>query len=166
MTEQEKKTCSRLYLRRISYEDFLSEYPIAVTNSYLVDELKKLFESQDADALRYILLLASYHSYTLEMGKILHKLLLEGWHKEHEDIVRILQFSVCIPEAVDSLVYAMERKYDYLFEQDDYEPFVTKCMYAIAAIGTVYAREKIKMLAASSNETIKAAALFQLKRLS
>jgi hypothetical protein len=164
MKEQEKKICNSLYLREISYEDFLSEYPVAVTDSYLAGELEKLFESQDADALSYILLLASYHGYTLEMGNMLHKLLLEGWHKEHEDIARVLQFRMSIPEAVDSLVYAMERKYEYLFEQDDYEPFVTKCMYAIASIGTAYAREKINMLADSGDETIQAAALFQLKR--
>jgi hypothetical protein len=39
-------------------------------------------------------------------------------------------------------------------------------MYAIAGIGTVYARERLNMLADSADETIKAAALFQLKRLS
>ncbi len=166
MTNEEKEILNKLYLQRISYEAFLEEYPVAITYEYILSALKDVSRSQDANALKYLLMLASYYGYTLEMGQILSKLLLTGWHKEHEDIVRVLQFKVKVLESVDDLVQAIESRFDYLFQQDDYGPFVTKCMYAIADLQTEASKIKIQELAESSDPIIREAAQYQLQRLS
>ncbi len=165
MTNLEKKISEDLYLRRLSYNEFLKKYPTEINEAYLLEEFKSLFQSQDAEALKFLITIASYFGFTKEIGEALSQLIALNWHKEHEDIARILQMSIKVPNAVDNLVIAIEKKFGYLFEQDDYQPFVTICMYAIARINTRYSKEKLEQLSLSDDNIINEAAKFQLSRL-
>lgn len=145
MTLEEKNLCRQLYLQKMPYADFLQIYP-TITEEYLLDELNGVSESHDAEVLRNILLIGSYHGYTNEIGRVLSAFLTEDWHKEHEDIARVIQFRTPVPEAINNLSRAVSLRFNYLFEQDDYYPFVRKCLNAIRSIGSEEARTALETI--------------------
>ncbi|MFM9951628.1 MAG: hypothetical protein ACKV1O_27095 [Saprospiraceae bacterium] len=51
-----------------------------------------------------------------------------------------------------------------MMERGSYEPFVTKCMYAIADLNTEASKSKLSELAGSDDPVIKKAAQNQLNR--
>ena len=166
MTPAERNLCEQLYLQRKPYHEFLKEYPRFVNDDYLLNELNNAYEGRDAEALRYILVIASYHGYTNELGSVLSRFLLEGWHKEHEDITRVIQFKTPISEAVDILSAAIKTRFEYMFEQDDYYPFVRKCLNAIRSIGGENARNALEEIAANAtDQEIKELAARQLAKI-
>ncbi len=166
MNNEEKNLCKQLYLQKISYDFFLEKYPSQVTDQYLLNELKSICLNQDAEGLGYILLLAAHHGYTDELGKALSETLIEGWHREHEDIARVMQFRTPVPDAIVYLSKAIEIKFDYLFEQDDYYPFVRKCLNAIRSIGTKNAQNALKeIVVRTRDQEIKRLAEYQLAKM-
>ncbi|HID39606.1 MAG TPA: hypothetical protein EYP36_08840 [Calditrichaeota bacterium] len=165
MTDDEMKILRDLHLGRINFEEFTSLYPIEITNSYLIRELGRAIDCHDVKALAYLLSVFYKRGFFSELCKYLTDLMIQSWHKEHENIAMVLQFDVKCPDSVDNLIKAMEMKYKYLFDRCDYEPFVTKCMYAIADLGTDYSKQKLTELSLSEDPILAEAAKFQLDRL-
>jgi hypothetical protein len=92
---------------------------------------------------------------------MLCKYITETWHKQHENIASLLQ-SFKMPGSEQALANGMLIKCDYWY--DDGDAFIRKCAYALKAIGTNEAHEKLKALATDSNEIIKKYALHQLEK--
>ncbi len=96
---------------------------------------------------------------------IYNDLLLQDWHKYHDTIAGILQFDL---RDCCSTMYFKESialKFSYLFESDDYEPYVTKCMWGIAKTDSDYSKEVLVNFTRSDDEIVKNAAIFQVERL-
>jgi len=165
MTPQQKTLVQNFILRKIDFPELERIFPSKIDEAYILEELKALQISRDGEALDCLITLAYRIGFTDAIGRLLSKLLLENWHEEHEEIARILQFKVKIPESIDDMEQAMRLKFKYLIERDSYEPFVTKCMYAIADLNTEASKSKLSELAGSDDPVIKKAAQYQLDRL-
>ena len=85
-------------------------------------------------------------------SEILSDLLLAEWHFKHEDIVMIMKM-IEDPDTVDCLYLTAFKKLPYL-DYDDTFGLARKCIYALAAIQTSDAINKIKLLTTNPNEVI------------
>lgn len=94
---------------------------------------------------------------------ILRKLLIEIWHKCHEEIMLILQFKMRDPNCVNDVAEAMHIKFDYML--DDGDAFIRKGAYVLATLKTDDAIQKLNELANDENEIIKKYATYQLRKL-
>lgn len=165
MNQQEKDLVKQFILRRIDFQNLENTFPKKINEEYIIEELLKLEVVNDGEALDYLITLAYRIGFTQKIGKILSTFLTKNWHKEHEEIARILQFRVKVPESINDLSVAMELKFSYLVERDDYESFVNKCMYAIADLNSRESMMKLEELAGSKNDVIRKSAQWQLDSL-
>jgi len=91
---------------------------------------------------------------------ILLQLLDEKWHIEEEDIVSILEI-IKDPKSVDKL-------YEVALDVPDYDEMCAlakKCMWALSAINTPEAIQKLKLLEKVDNPIIRENAAFQLEEV-
>jgi hypothetical protein len=92
---------------------------------------------------------------------VLCRYITETWHKQHENIATLLQ-GFKAPESVAALADGMHIHCDYWYDNGD--AFIRKCAYALAAIDTPEAIDKLKTLADDPNEIIKKYARHQLDK--
>ncbi len=85
------------------------------------------------------------------------------WHRSHEDIVMLLE-EIGDPESIDCIFSMFSKKPLYL-EYDDNCSLEKKCIWALGAIGSKYAVEKLTEISKSNNKVIREAALQQLNHL-
>ena len=93
--------------------------------------------------------------------EILNKLILEDWHKTHEDIANLLQYFKS-NLSVESLYETTFIKFKYLNYTD---ALAVKCIWALADINTSESKKKLELLSKSKDKVIKKNAIQQLKRL-
>jgi len=165
MTPEHKLLVQNFILRKIDFPELERDFSATIDEGYLLNELTGVATSKDGEALECLIALAYRIGFTDSIGRLLSKLLIENWHEEHEEIARILQFKVKILESLDDLTKAIALKFDYMIERGNYEPFVIKCMHAIADLHTEASTSKLKELANSKDPIIKKAAQYQLERL-
>jgi|LakMenE18May11ns_1017448.scaffolds.fasta_scaffold9721521_2 hypothetical protein len=91
---------------------------------------------------------------------ILLQLLDEKWHESEEDIISILEL-IKDPKSVDKLYEVAINIPDY----DDMRGVAKKCMWALSAIRTTEAVQKLEMLEKNDDPIISENATFQLKHL-
>jgi len=166
MTTNEKILLKDFVRRKFNFHELEKKYPQKINEKYMLNELDDLLVNQDKESLDYLIILSCNFGVTKKIGLHLCEFLTVDWHRQHEDLARLFQNKIHLPESIDFLVKAMILKFDYLFEQDDYEPFVTKCMYAIADLNTEASKSKLNELAESEDPIIKEAAQYQLERFS
>lgn len=156
----QKKQLELLYLQKITWEEadlgeLASENLIAIARN-----------GQDSELLEYVLVYY-YHTGFHEIHcSDLEALIVEDWHNQHEEIARILQLKVSCKCSIEPLSQAIKNKYEYLFEQDDYYPFVRKCFFAIGSLKTEEAKNELKKYTGDPDSIIRNLAQEQLSRLS
>lgn len=91
--------------------------------------------------------------YIEEFISYFNQLIIEEWHKEHENIVGLLQRNGGNDESVDNLFKAIFMTFEYL-EWDDNYAFAVKCVWAIAVIHGINSEKYLKILAENDNEII------------
>ena len=146
-------------------EKFLNDFTVDVTKEpeYIIRLLEIAYLEKKADDVEYSLIIGfSFNLFTKEYTDILLKLLEADWHYKHEDIAWIFQ-RLKIPEAVNLLYVTALKQFKYL-EEDEFFALAVKCIWALGDINTKESKEKLEILAQSSNETIKKNALNQLER--
>lgn len=84
---------------------------------------------------------------------ILKKLLLCSWHKQHENIVGLLQ-KIADEGSLECLYHAIYLKLQYL-EWDDNYSFQVRCVRAISSIGGEKATQYLKLLSREENPVIQ-----------
>lgn len=166
MKREEKSLLKDFIRQKINFYELREKYPQEINEKYILNELDDILINHDRESLDYLIILSCNLGVTKKIALHLCEFLIVDWHRQHEDLARLFQDKIHLPESIDFLVKAMMLKFDYLFEQDDYEPFVTKCMYAIASLQTEASKLKLKELAISNNAIVKEAAKYQLERLS
>lgn len=89
---------------------------------------------------------------------ILLQLLDETWHTSEEDIISILEL-IKDPKSIDKLYEVALNVPDY----DDMRAVAKKCIWALSAINTPEAIQKLKLLEKVDDAIIKENAAFELK---
>ena len=144
------------YKKQISFQQLQKEF---LKNDderieYIKTELEKAYNEKNGDSV-YILISAIYmfELYSEKFVDILCKLSKEEWHERHEDIA-IYFMEMELPSTVECL-YELAISDFEKYRDDEYCQLVEKCCYALGAIGTEDAKEKLKLLAKSDKDIIR-----------
>ena len=163
MTAPEKDLIIAMTVGKISEEEFYRRYPVDVSREYQIGLLETAYREQNADDIEHAVLLGYALKYSAEHVDILCRLMVEKWHMQHENIAGIMQ-ELKAPESVDCLYQAAVVDLDYL-DYDEAYALAVKCAWALGAVRTEQAREKLQLLAKNENPVKRDAALHQLERL-
>jgi hypothetical protein len=126
------------------------------TRSLLKDNATNKDEKGLANTLAVICNDGADSDYT----DILLQLLDEKWHTSEEDIISVLEL-IKDPKSVDKLYQVALDVPDY----DDMRAIAKKCMWALSAINTPEAVQKLQLLENVDDLIIKENATFQLETL-
>ncbi|TDH23953.1 hypothetical protein EXU57_15780 [Segetibacter sp. 3557_3] len=151
---------------QMSDEEFLRKFPVDLKENkiFILERLQEVYTSRNADLVEYALMLGfRFHSFTCAFSEVLANLLLANWHTTHEDIPRILE-GLRDSRTVNALYEACGLKLKYLAYDDNFG-LARKCIYALGAIGSEEATEKLMLLSRSPNKVIQGFADRQLKAL-
>jgi hypothetical protein len=127
---------------------------------YTPELLIKLQESitlRDDITVSNLCLVSGADGINREFTKIFCELLKENWHDSHEDIIMILE-ELKDPDSIDCIYQTSLNIPNY----DDGRSLAKKCIWALAAINTSKANEKLILLSNSDDQIIKEAAKMQL----
>ncbi len=167
MIKIQKLLIEQLMANKITTTTFLNKYPFDLENdkNHFTKLLEQVYCQKNSDDLEDIFFLGfSFDLFTSDHVNTLCELIVEKWHYKHEDIARLLQ-KFKEPSSADYLQKAVLTKHDYLAYNDG-EALITKCIWALGAINTDDAKEKLYSLYKSDNQLIRQAALYQLKKKS
>ena len=144
------------YKKQISFQQLQKEF---LKNDderieYIKTELEKAYNEKNGHSVD-ILISAIYmfELYSEKFVDILCKLTKEEWHGKHEDIA-IYFMEMELPSTVECL-YELAISDFEKYRDDEYCQLVEKCCYALGAIGTEEAKEKLKLLAKSDKDIIR-----------
>ncbi|MCB9310588.1 MAG: hypothetical protein H6567_11075 [Lewinellaceae bacterium] len=165
ISERDIQLLEDLSLEKINLKVFRERFSIKLTQKNLFELLAYIIDKENEKLLRSINSYFFKTSFIPESCEIYNKLLIENWHRQHDDIASILQFHLKCPCSTIYFEKSINLKFDYLFETDDFEPYVTKCMWGIAKINSNYSKEVLVELAKSEYYLIKKAATYQVERL-
>lgn len=164
MTDFEKETILNFALDKITYNDFLKAIDIdeSMIEEYTLKTLANGYQDKNSDTIGYTFYFGYNNVRSEKFIPILNKLLVEDWHKSHEDIARLLQ-ALKSPDSIDFLDRAIfiNAKLEYL-PGDMSGALIRKCCFALGNINTVRSREILKNLSNSDNWLIRNAAMEQI----
>ena len=121
---------------------------------FIKEELEKSYLFKDKTKLDILFwLIFTFDFYSEEFINILCKISKEEWHERHEDIA-IYFMEMELPSTVECL-YELAISDFEKYRDDEYCQLVEKCCYALGAIGTEDAKEKLKLLAKSDKDIIR-----------
>lgn len=160
------KFIRELMIGEITKDKFLELNSFDKTN--LFNTFYKFLESAtirksayDIDIALYLIFL--FDLVNEELLPLLNNLIISDWHEQHENIAIILQ-ELRSPSSVENLFTAINKKYNYL-DYDDSCALAVKCIWCLGDIGNDKAKDKLNILAKSSNVIISNNAVKQLKHL-
>lgn len=167
MIDSEKKLIIDWTKGDISEDTFWVSYGLNRKNFvYILDGLSKGLQQKDPEMIEYLILIY-FNQFEGRFNKsnsdILYELIVQDWHKNHEDLVMIIKRLKSIA-SIPYLLKAMELKLDYL-EYNDGESLIRKCAYAISDIDANMSMSFMEDLSKSDNEIISKSAIEQLDRL-
>ena len=143
------------YKRQISFQELQKNFfeNDIERIEYIKSELEKAYiEKNEKNVNILILAIFVFNLYSEDFIDILCKLSKEEWHERHEDIA-IYFMEMELPSTVECL-YELAIS-DFEKYRDDEYCLVEKCCYALGAIGTEDAKEKLKLLAKSDKDIIR-----------
>jgi hypothetical protein len=155
MTSEERTLILDLCLERISESEFLARFPVnpRTEPGYITHELQNALQTRDAAAVECATLLGFRYGFSSESAGILCELILADWHNQHENIAMALQ-QLRDPATVDCLYEAASMTFAYL-DYDESHALAVKCIWALSAINTALAIERLRLLAQSGNPIIR-----------
>jgi hypothetical protein len=155
MTPEQRALVVELSLGRISAAEFVKRAgfdPLAESD-FVPHALKASLESRSNDELACVMLLAfRYELLKPELAPLLAELLLEPWHRSHENLAYTLQ-QLRDPRTAPALADAGLVKHDYLAYDNSYA-LARKCCWALADIGTAEAHGYLERLASNPDPVI------------
>ena len=157
------------YKRQISFQELQKNFfeNDIERIEYIKSELEKAYiEKNEKNVNILILAIFVFNLYSEDFIHILCKLTKEEWHERHEDIA-IYFMEIELPSTVECL-YELAISDFEKYRDDEYRQLVEKCCYALGAIGTEDAKEKLKLLAKSDKDIIRehVADTFEMYKLS
>ena len=157
------------YKRQISFQELQKNFfeNDIERIEYIKSELEKAYiEKNEKNVNILILAIFVFNLYSEDFIDILCKLSKEEWHERHEDIA-IYFMEMELSSTVECL-YELAISDFEKYRDDEYCQWVEKCCYALGAIGTEDAKEKLKLLAKSDKDIIRehVADTFEMYKLS
>ncbi|MES2774267.1 MAG: hypothetical protein V4722_08790 [Bacteroidota bacterium] len=156
MNNIDKKLILDLSLGKISQKAFFEAYSFDLSgiSNHVKNLLSSALLTQVPDDVEYPMLLGFiFKVYGHDFKDLLVNLLQQDWHYKHEDIVSIMQ-DLRYSDFVDVLYLTALKTFKYL-HYDDVLGLARKCTWALSAIDTPYAINKLELLAQSPNALIK-----------
>ncbi len=144
------------------FDNYWERFPDGGAFQYKTETLsllKENFYNKDAEGLSNTLAVICNDGADNDYVDILLHLLDEKWHTSEEDIVSVLEL-IKAPKSVDKLYEVAVNVPEY----DDMRALAKKCMWALSAINTPEAIQKLKLLQKSDDPIIKENAIFQLEQ--
>jgi len=123
----------------------------------LVAGLTELLKTKNASLLEDLLIIAEWDGLNQKYTNILIWLLKEDWHDRQEDIVMAMEV-IKDPMTVEVLYDTAERFPSY----DEGRSLTKKCIWALIAIGTEEAKDKIELLTFSKDNLVSQIAASEL----
>jgi hypothetical protein len=165
MSPSQRELVLELASDRIATAEFLALFPVdpGIDKGYLPRSLEDALLGKNTDDISYLILLGFCFGFPRDSASVLCRLLLEEWHRSHEDIASALQ-DLKDPGTVDCLYRGAFLRLPYL-DFDDAYALAVKCVYALRAVGTDEAKEKLSLLAQSDNEVVARNARMRLNDL-
>ncbi|KUY30678.1 hypothetical protein [Elizabethkingia ursingii] len=157
-----KKFYTGLLNRKNYLDNYWDQFPSDHSFRFKEETLSMLKENianKDSKGLSHILAIILNDGADYNYTDILLSLLDENWHTSEEDIISVLEL-IKDPKSVDKLYSVAVNVPDY----DDMRAIAKKCMWALSAINTIEAKQKLEMLKSSKDPIISENATFQLEQ--
>lgn len=129
ISEDDRKILWKYVSREISRDMLSQQLSCQVDAKFILSGLKSAFTQKNSGDAALFVHLGYILGFDQNHADILNKLLLEDWHKEHENIAFVLG-ELRSPSSVDFLYNAALIKLPY-FENDNSYNFVEKVLYAL-----------------------------------
>ena len=162
---------SALTLNFETKEITLEEFRLRLKEEHRLDagnvrfHMRRVIRDQDAEGVENGLTILSVWETANEFIDILHNLIVEPWHREHENIVHDLQFRKD-PSSIPFIEEAMIKRYDYLEAYGTgTRQFINQCGHALRSIGTPKAILVIQKLAQSDDVILADEMKYRLSRV-
>lgn len=144
------------YKKQISFEQLQKNFFETDVEriKYIKTELEKAYvEKNEKNVNILVLAIFIFNLYCEDFIDMLCKLSKEEWHERHEDIA-IYFMEMKLPSTVECL-YELAISDFEKYRDDEYCQLVEKCCYALGAIGTEEAKEKLRLLLKSDKDIIQ-----------
>lgn len=159
--ELRAKLVSDYVSRKITKEEFFAHYEV-VNEHCCLQILQEALSKKDAAIMQEAtLLIFGANCFSPIYTESLCSLIKERWHYSHEDLASILQ-TIADPSSVNCLYEATCLHFDYLDYDDTYQ-FARKCIKALAAIKSIEAINKLKLLSDICPSEIRQYAVKELR---
>lgn len=156
--ERQKRLVIDLALKRVSEEDFLRSFPASPDQrqSLGLEVLRFALSEKDPDAVECGTILGYHFGMTTDYVDVLGALALVDWHRDHEDVVFALG-KLKSPRSVEPLFLAAQKSHGYLQasapdDGDGHFELRSKCIHALANIGTIESLARLEELYARFND--------------
>jgi hypothetical protein len=128
MTEGERGLVLSVTLNRISEAAFLAAFPVNPRRDpeFVLRALEGAVRERSSDDVECGLLLGFKFGFPTNLAPVLCKLILEDWHKSHENIAMLLQ-KLRDPRSIDCLFQTALTRFPYL-DYDDARALAVKCI--------------------------------------
>lgn len=153
----------KFYKKLLNGEIYFDEFPqerLLRFKKETLSLLKENVKNEDQEGLETTLSVLFYDGADADYTDILLQLLDEKWHTSEEDIISVLEL-IKDPKSVDKLYEVALDVPDY----DDMRAIAKKCMWALSAVNTPEAIQKLKLLEKVDDPIIKENATFQLEEV-
>lgn len=150
---------------KISLITFHNDFPEFQHEDFLQRTLEEILIKREGEQLEMLLLYFFLTEFPTSLQKRISQLLKEDWHFCHEDIALALQRNFKLDDSVEDLMAAMETKFEYMDDDELREPFIIKCAYALADLGSEQSKEALIRLSTTNDPIVRDAAQFQLNRI-
>jgi len=152
MTDNDMKLIIDLALDRIDKVAFWKNYSVVVddVHRHVIELIEEAANKKDADRLECAMIFGATFGFPQDVDTVLCDLILEDWHRQHEDIVFDCLRHHNSPRVVDYLYRASKMRLPYLAYNES-GSLGSKAVYALVKIGTEEALEKVREIAATDN---------------
>lgn len=165
MNDQDQKLIEDSMRGIISHKQLKAKLSFKLDSTFLEDYLSEAINlKSDVTVEDGFYLGFAFSLFTPSHVGLLCKLSKESWHSRHEDIAIIFKDLKDV-KSVECLFEMAMSNFDYFDFDDEHYALGVKCVWALWAIGGVEAIKKLKLLAESTQEPIKEAALHRLEDL-
>jgi hypothetical protein len=166
LTDAEYELCELQQLNKITYDEFISNFPEKFTLQEILAIVSNL--RSDVKGGYKLDLLSNLISSSLskeEIRQLYLVLLKEDWHDMHERYIGGLQNYYCGDiKVIEPLLALMHNPFKQFLHIDFYGPFVRKIIYAIGAQPEPANIEALEELTKSENVIIRDFAIHQLDK--
>ena len=148
---------NKILTGKVSISDVFPQNRLFRYKKETLELLKEYVENRDGKSVSYLIAILYWDGADQDYTDLLLKLLDEDWHQSEEDIIEVLEI-IKDPKSIDKLYEVAINIPDY----DEMRAIAKKSIWALGAINTPEAIDKLNLLASMDDWIIKENAIDQL----